>query len=61
MDIYSLAATHIHAGARPGPMSAQAEDRYYSSQIVLPHLSPGLLGSFAMTAGLILILGTTLI
>ncbi|MER9078667.1 hypothetical protein [Mesorhizobium sp. M0895] len=61
MDIYSLAATHIHTAARPGPMSAWAEDRYYSDQIAWPHLNQGLLGSIVMTAGVILILGITLI
>ena len=61
MDIYSLAVTHTHAGAPPAPMSARAEDRYYSNQIAMPRLSPGLLGSIAMTASVILILGITLI
>ncbi|CAN7580098.1 hypothetical protein [Mesorhizobium sp. LjNodule214] len=61
MDIYSVAVTNIHAGARPAPMSARAEERYYSNQIALPHLSPGLLGSIAITAGVILILGIPLV
>ena len=61
MDIYSLAATHIHAEARQAPMTARGEDRYYANQIALPRLSPGLLGSIAMMAGVILILGTNLI
>ncbi|MER8692097.1 hypothetical protein NKI77_07960 [Mesorhizobium opportunistum] len=61
MDIYSLAATHINTGVRPGPMSAQAEDRYYSDQISWPPPKQGLLGSIAMTAGVVLILGMTLI
>ena len=61
MDIYSLAAANIHTAPRPAPMSARAEDRYYSNQIVLPRLSRGLLGSLAMTASVILILGMTLI
>ena len=62
MDIYSLAVTHIHTGLRPVPLSARAEDHYYcSNQVVLPHLSRGLLRSIAMTAGVILIIGLTLI
>ena len=61
MDIYSLAATHIHAEAQPAPTTARAEDRYYANHIALPRLRPGLLGSIAMLAGLILILGTSLI
>ena len=61
MDIYSLVATNIHPGARPEPMNARAEDRYYSDQITLPRLSPGVLRSIAMTAGVILILGIGLI
>lgn len=61
MDIYSLAATHIHTGARAAPMSAGAEDRYYAYQIVLPRMNLPLLGSIAMMAGAILFLGTILI
>jgi hypothetical protein len=61
MDIYSLAATHVHAHPRPGPMKARAEDRYYATQIALPHLRTGLLGSIPMMVGVILLLGTSLI
>ncbi|CDZ60819.1 hypothetical protein [Neorhizobium galegae] len=61
MDIYSLAITHIHTQAQPVRMSAWAEDRYYSDQMALTRLSLGLLGSIAMTAGMFLILCTTLI
>jgi hypothetical protein len=61
MDIYSLAAAHVHAQPRPAPMKARAEDRYYANQIALPLLRPGLLGSIAMIAGVILFLGASLI
>lgn len=61
MDIYGLAATHIHAQPRPTPMSAQAEDRYYASQIGLPLPHPQLLKSIAAIASVILLLGTSLI
>jgi hypothetical protein len=61
MDIYSLAATHVHVQPRPAPMKARAEDRYYANQIALSHLRPGLLGSIAMMAGVILFLGTSLV
>ena len=42
-------------------MTGRAEDRYYANQIALPRLSPGLLGSIAMMAGVFLILGAGLI
>ncbi|RXT30570.1 hypothetical protein B5P46_01085 [Rhizobium leguminosarum] len=61
MDIYGLAVTHIHTAVRPVRMSAWAEDRYYSNQMDLRRLNPGLRGSIAIAAGLTLILGVTLI
>lgn len=61
MDIYGLAATHIHPQPRSPPMNTQAENRYYANQIGLPPLHPGLIGSVAMIAGIILLLGTSLI
>lgn len=61
MDICSLAATHVHARPRPVPMNAQAEDLYYANQIALLLLPPRLLGLIAMTAGVTLFLGTSLI
>jgi hypothetical protein len=61
MDIYSLVAANTHTGGHPTPMSARAEDRYYSDQFALSGLNPGLLGSIAMTAGVILIFGLTLL
>ncbi|WEK03478.1 MAG: hypothetical protein P0Y65_14915 [Candidatus Devosia phytovorans] len=60
MDMYSLAVTHIHARPQPAQMSAAAEDRYYASQAALPPLRPGLLGSIAAMASLILWFGTSL-
>jgi hypothetical protein len=59
MDIYSLAATQVHAEPRPAPMKARAEDRYYANQIAPPFLQPGLVGSIAMIAGMILLLCTS--
>jgi hypothetical protein len=59
MDIYSLAAAHVHARPRPVPMKARAEDRYYANQLALPLLRPGLLASIAMMASVILFLGTS--
>jgi hypothetical protein len=61
MDIYGLAATHIHPQAQPAPMNAQAENRYYANRVGLPHLHRGLTGSLAITLGIILFLGTSLI
>ena len=61
MDIYSLVAANLHTEPRQASMNARAEDRYYSDQITLPRLSPGVLRSIAMTAGVILILGIGLI
>lgn len=61
MDIYGLAATHIHTEPRSAPMTARAEDRYYTNQIALARLSPALLGSIAMMAGIVLFLGTGLV
>lgn len=61
MDIYSLVAANLHTEPRQASMNARAEDRYYASQITLPHLAPRLLGSIAMMAGVILILGMSLI
>jgi hypothetical protein len=58
MDIYGLAAAHIHSQPRSSPMNAQAENRYYANQICLPSLHPGLIGSVAMIAGIILLVGT---
>lgn len=56
MDIYSLVAANIRPKADPARMDAKAEDRYYSDQIALPRLSPGLLGSIVVTSCAILIL-----
>lgn len=56
MDIYSLVATSISPGARAGRMNAKAEDRYYSDYVGLPPVNPGLLGSIAVTACIVLIL-----
>ena len=61
MDIYGLAATHIHSQPRSAPMNAQAENRYYANKIGLPPLPPGQIGLVAMSAGIILLLGTSLI
>ncbi|QTG17281.1 hypothetical protein G6M86_28780 (plasmid) [Agrobacterium tumefaciens] len=61
MDIYSLAITHIHAPVPTVRMSAWAEDRYYSDHKGVPRFRPGLFGSVAMAAGMIMILGMTLI
>lgn len=61
MDIYSLTIAHMHAGVRPVRMSAWAEDRYYSSQIALPRLNPGVLRSIVIPACMALALGITLI
>jgi hypothetical protein len=62
MDIYSLGAAHVHAlHHRPVQMKARAEDRYYANHTVLPLLRPGLLGSTAMVACLILLLGASVI
>lgn len=54
MDIYGLAITHIRTAVRPVRMSAWAEDRYYSNQMDLRRLNPGLRGSIAIAAGLTL-------
>jgi hypothetical protein len=61
VDIYSLAAANIYAPTRSAPMSAQAEDRYYSQHITLPRVGAGLLTSIAMTVGVALLLGMSLI
>jgi hypothetical protein len=61
MDIYSLAAAHIHTGGRAAPMSARAEDCYYAGQIVLPRVNLPLLGSIAMMAGGLVFFGMVLI
>ncbi|MER8423891.1 hypothetical protein [Mesorhizobium sp. M1112] len=55
MDIYSLVAANLHSGARPALKDAKSEDRYYSDQVALPRLGPGLLGSIAVCALLILV------
>ena len=55
MDIYSLVAANLHAGARPTPMDGKSEDRYYSRQVALPRLGRGLLGSIVVCALLILV------
>ncbi len=61
MEICDLVAANFHTGSDIRPMSTQAEDRYYASQIALPRLSPALLGSIATIAGMIMILGTGVI
>ena len=61
MDIYSIAAANLQISARPSRMNAEAENRYYSKQVALPRLGPGLLGSIAMTASVILMMGIVLI
>jgi hypothetical protein len=61
MDIYGLAATHIHPQAQPAPMNAQVENRYYATRVGLPHLYRGVSGSLAITVGIILFLGASLI
>jgi len=62
MDIYSLAAVYVHAQHhRPVPIKACAEDRYYANQTALLLLRPGLLGSIAMIASVMVFLGASLI
>lgn len=61
MDHQSLVAAHLPAHRRSPPMSAAAEDRYYNNQITLPPVNIALLGSIVTTAGVILILGISLI
>lgn len=61
MDIYSLAITHIQIEPRPVRMNTSAEDRYYSNHMGLRRFRPGLLRSIAMAAGMVMMLGITLI
>ena len=56
MDLQSLVAAHMAIRRRPTPMNASAEDRYYRDQVSLPRRSLRLLGSFATTAGVIVLL-----
>ncbi|CAN7247826.1 hypothetical protein LJR234_001112 [Mesorhizobium amorphae] len=56
MDVYSLVATNIRSKGHSAPMDAKAEDRHYRDKVVLPRLSPGLLGSIVATTCAILIL-----
>ncbi|NTH49162.1 hypothetical protein G6K98_31440 [Agrobacterium rhizogenes] len=60
MDIYSLAITHIRTEPRPVRMNAWVEDRYYWNHTGL-RFRLGLRGSIAMAAGMIMMLGITLI
>ncbi|MUZ76188.1 hypothetical protein GOZ90_26500 [Agrobacterium vitis] len=61
MDIYGLVITHIRTELRPVRMNAWAEDRYYSTHMGLRRFRPGPFESISMAAGLILMLGITLI
>lgn len=55
MDFQSLVAAHMR-DRRPPPMSASAEDRYYSGQFTVPRLRLRLLGLIATTGGAMLLL-----
>ncbi|OJF90332.1 hypothetical protein [Pararhizobium antarcticum] len=60
MEIYSLVIAHMRAAARTVPMSALAEDCYYAKHSDMRCFRPGVPGSVAMAAGMIVMLGLAL-